>query len=356
MLRQIMLGSVLAITGCSSSNSDANPASAGAGGASGGSSGGAGGLGTAGVSGMTASGGNNVPNDPGCKPAKRVDAQANPDAVVLAGMKGMESLIPKIEHVYAVGDNVFYDDPTGVHRVAKAGGTPELVYDNPGYPRTVAGTDRLFFLSAGSILAIPLTGTGVMPTTIASNLNADVPNDDLLSADATRVFLWIRSTGSVESVDIASGAVTTVATGASNINWTFYGDQFYYGDNNDVVYSVKLDGPGKTRLGQADDIDWTLAADAAHVYVGGFGQVFVLRKQQTDPFSVLLRLSQVYVERLVVEGDHLIYSTSGGDLGTVSLDGTKCTAVGSVDERWDWSYDDKFFYYSQGAALYKVPK
>ena len=346
-----MLGLALAITGCSSSKTDA-PAGGASGGGSASSSGGAGGFGAAGASGLSANGGN---QELGCKPAKRIDANDNPAAVLLAGTKGMESLIPKIEYVHAIGDNVFYDAPTGVYRVAKAGGTPELLYDNPGYPRMVAGTDRLFFLSAGSILAVPLTGTKVMPATIASNLNADVPNDELLSADATHVYLWMRSTSTVKSVDIASGAVATVATGAGNVNWTFYGDQFYYGDSNDSVYSVKLDGSGMKRLGLADHIEWTLAADASRVYVGGFGSVFLLRAP-TEQETVLLKLNRVYVERLVVEGDHLIYSTSGGDLGTVALDGSKCTQMGSVGGRWDWSYDDKYFYYSQGAALYKVPK
>jgi hypothetical protein len=250
---------------------------------------------------------------------------------------------------------VLYVDDTGIQRIAKTGGTPELVLADTTYPRTVAGPDKLYWISGGNLYAVPMTASGATATLVASAIGADVPNDNLLSADATHAYFWIRATTAVKSLELSSGTVADVVVEPSNISWTIHGGYFYFGDDNDSIHRVKLDGTGLELVSQPFDIIWSLAIDDSRTFVGSYQSIFQPGSTPNSLNTTLLRTSE-YVQRVEIEGDHLVYSTSTGTLGTVALDGSKCTAIGAIDQPHDWAYDSQNFYMAQQGALFRVPK
>jgi hypothetical protein len=341
-----------AVAGCGSSSKGGAPLANSSAGASGSSGSGGSAAVVAGSGGVTETGGS---DEPGCKPAARVDANENPSAVLLTGKIDMLSAFDSIQSVYVVGDQVLYVDGTGIHRIAKTGGAPELVLADTTYPRTVAGPDKLYWISSGNLYSVPVTATGATATLVASAIGADVPNDNLLSVDATRAYFWVRATTSVKSIVLSAGTITDVVVEPGNINWAIHAGYFYFGDDNDSIHRVKLDGTGLELVSQPFDIIWSLAVDDAHVVVGSYQSIFQPGSTPNSLNTTLLRTSE-YVERVEIEGDHLVYSTSTGTLGTVALDGTKCTAIGAIDQPNDWAYDDKNFYLAQQGALFSIPK
>jgi hypothetical protein len=78
----------------------------------------------------------------------------------------------------------------------------------------------------------------------------------------------------VKSIVLSAGTITDVVVEPGNINWAIHAGYFYFGDDNDSIQRVKLDGTGLELVSQPFDIIWSLAVDDAHVVLGSYQSIF----------------------------------------------------------------------------------
>lgn len=320
----------------------------------GGSSGGEGG-GDAGRAGSTAQAGTGMVEHEGCvaDPVPLADA---PGALVLAG----QGLTERYGAVALGAEHVFVASHRGIERVSKQGGTSELVMIDTDAPRFKLGGDNLYYIREGALHSVPTTATEATPTVVASDIGVDEPNDDLLAVDDGYAYLWARATESITRLELASGEITPVVEGVSNIAWHIYDGFMYFGDDFDRVMRVPLAGGEPAVVYSPPEVLWSIAAGAPGVFVGSYGAIYA----QAEPSSDTLfedppsAGSQMYIERLAIHGDQLLFTGSAiGDdrIGWVGIDGSSCATFRASVFIDEWAFDDTSLYVSGGTLLYKLP-
>jgi hypothetical protein len=280
-----------------------------------------------------------------------------PGITVLAG----EGLTQRYRAVAVNAEYVFVGSNRGIERVSKQGGAGELVLADTDPPRFKLGGDNLYYIRDGALYSVPTTATEGAPTVVAPDIGVDEPNDNLLVVDDGYAYLWARATDAITRVELASGEITPVVEGASNIAWHLYDGFMYYGDDFDRVVRVPLAGGEPEVVYSPPEVLWSIAVGAAGVFVGGYGAIYAQAESSSDvlfedPFTD--GGSQMYIERVAVNGEQLLFTGNAiGDdrIGWVKIDGSACATYRAsvfVDE---WAFDDSHLYVSGDTRLYKLP-
>ncbi|HYJ10318.1 MAG TPA: hypothetical protein VEX18_14945 [Polyangiaceae bacterium] len=244
----VMVGSL--VVGCSEgepAGSAGGAPSGGAGGSSAGAAGSAGSGGKGGSGGAVAGGGagrggsaaagTGMVEHEGCV-ADPVPLAEAPGVTVLAG----EGLTERYGAVEVNAEHVFVASNRGIERVSKEGGASELVAADTDAPRFRLGGDNLYYIREGALHSVPTTATEATPTVVAPDIGVDEPNDNLLVVDDGYAYLWARATEAITRLELASGEITPVVEGVSNIAWHIYDGFMYFGDDFDRVMRVPLVG------------------------------------------------------------------------------------------------------------------
>lgn len=281
----------------------------------------------------------------GCSPAPAISPSMNPNAVLIAGGDNMQPF----QSVHAAGDHVFYVSGGGIERVAKTGGTPERVFSDSSRPYIRVGPTDIYWIRDGGLVSVPRDATEGMATTVAADIGADEPNDNLLFVDATHAYFWVRTTTTIHRLDLSTTDITEVVTGTTNITWYVYDGFLYFDDDYDFIYRVPLSGGTPEQLRRSSDFVWSLAADASGLFVGRYGTITLSGETST---TTLMRFQREYVARLAISGDRLLFSS--GSMGWVMKDGSACAIIGSAGEGDDWSYDADYVYLADGGRLYRI--
>jgi hypothetical protein len=329
-----------------------------AGAAVGGESGGTGGSGGApsGRGGSSPMGGMTMAEHGGCV-ADPVPLAEAPGITVLAG----EGLTQRYRAVAVNAEYVFVGSNRGIERVSKQGGAGELVLADTDPPRFKLGGDNLYYIRDGALYSVPTTATEGAPTVVAPDIGVDEPNDNLLVVDDGYAYLWARATDAITRVELASGEISPVVEGASNIAWHLYDGFMYYGDDFDRVVRVPLAGGEPEVVYSPPEVLWSIAVGTAGVFVGGYGAIYAQAESSSDvlfedPFTD--GGSQMYIERVAINGEQLLFTGNAiGDdrIGWVKIDGSACATYRAsvfVDE---WAFDDGHLYVSGDTRLYKLP-
>jgi hypothetical protein len=80
--------------------------------------------------------------------------------------------------------------------------------------------------------------------------------------------------------------------------------------------------------------------------------------QRVDPpnETTLMTAGVGFIEKIVPQGDLLLWAGWHGSVGYLAKDGSRCGIVAD-DERGfaDWDHDDTNFYVALQSAIYKIP-
>ncbi|HKY37326.1 MAG TPA: hypothetical protein VJN18_15390 [Polyangiaceae bacterium] len=340
------------------SGGDASSTSGASGGPSLGGIGGSGVSGSAGSAGsaMPSGGSGSEPVEPeGCV-ADPVELSEAPGITVLAG----EGTMQRFSVVQLGADQVFVTTELGIERVSKQGGTTELIVAGTDKPRFRVGGENLYFIKAGALYSVPTTATAAAATLVAADIGVDEPNDDLLVVDAGYAYLWQRGSGAITRLELSSGQITPVVETPGRV-WHIYDGFMYYGDDFDRVLRAPLAGGEPEIVYGPQAVVWSMAVGAQGLFIGSYGAIYA----QADPLRVTvfedpfkLGASQMYIERVAIHGDQLLFSGSAiGDdrIGWVKIDGSACATFKRYAFWDEWALDDTHLYVAGGTLLYKIP-
>lgn len=344
--------------GCSGGDQGGAPAStAGSGGAGAMSAAGSGGA-AAGAAGFVAIGGAagmaGRKGDEPCQPML-VKPTENPQAVKLVTQEVAAGAgATRITAVRLVGDSLVYATSDGIYRIPKAGGTPETISTMAGNMRQLfAVGETLYWLAGMQLSSVPATGTNVMPTKVFDTTLVD-GSDYLFAVDATSAYTWVRATNAIQSVSLADGTATTLLEGEESQNWLLDGDSIYYAGAYNQFMRLAKTGGKPERLHQAHNILWAPGVDGTQLYYGGSDQL--VRIDPPNEKALMYAPSAGFIEKIVPQGELLLWEGWQGTVGYLAKDGSRCgTVVNALFGYAGWDHDATSFYIAVEDAIYQVP-
>jgi hypothetical protein len=172
--------------------------------------------------------------------------------------------------------------------------------------------------------------------------------------DATYAYLWLRATEEIRRLELATGEITSIVTGSSNIGWYIHDGLLYFADPYDYIRRVPLGGGEPEELSRETDTVWTVATDGTRLFFGGYGEIVEVLEPRNNR---LMQLSGDYVQRLLLNGDRLLFGTRDGVVGWVATDGSACGSV--INDNFglqEWASDEQSFFIAESGTLYRVPQ
>lgn len=339
---------------CGSGATDA-PASSG-GSATGGAAGGTGGTPpTAGGAGNTGglNGGAGKSASGACQPSV-VQPEKNPNAIALVRAESPPSPGPTLfTSVRVVGDSLVYATNTGLYRMPKSGGMSELVTPSTTNDQLQMAGDTLYWVSGNSLYSVPASATRANATTVIET-QLTYGSDYFFAVDATNAYVWIRASRAIQALSLTTGVATTLVEGVESQNWILNGSFIYYAGANETLMRIATTGGQPEKMHQSGHILWSPGVDGEQLYFGG-SNILV---KVGEPLETELVYSQPvgFIERVVPQGDRLLFEGWQGSVGWVKKDASACGVVVNKTFAFKgWDHDDANFYLALEDTIYKVP-
>ena len=180
-----------------------------------------------------------------------------------------------------------------------------------------------------------------------------VGSDYLFAVDATNAYVWLRPTRAIQALSLATGMATTLLEEEKSTSWILVDGFIYFAGDYDLMKRVAVTGGMPERLHQGHNILWAPGVDGTQLYYGGSN---ILVKIDGMNEQYLMQGSMGFIERIVPQGDLLLWEGWQGAVGFVSKDGSRCgTVIDSLFGFAGWDHDETSFYLATEDAIYQVP-
>jgi hypothetical protein len=290
-----------------------------------------------------------MPSDGICRPVL-VQPAANPNAVVL--VTGEVSPIGGLSGPHVAGDMIVFTDDDGISRIPKAGGTPERLYTYTERPGIYVENDLVYFMLDNALYSVSATAPSTTATTVIPTFEFSGATDGVVGIDATHLYLSIRATNEIRSIELATGTVTPLVTGVENSGWQLTNGFVYFVGPNDTIQRVAVTGGATETLHSGGNIVWSVGADDDDLYYGGSG---ALRRVGT-PETTLMSWDIGFVVSPSPVGNRIVFGGWEGAVGWVMKDATSCQGI--AESRFNlggWDVDDANVFVTAEDVMYRIP-